>query len=556
MQTFAELLTEYMARTGISDTELARSIGVRRQTIFRWKEGLVARPRHRDDVLRCARRLRLTPEERDALLVAAGFPPEEAPIVPSPTAPVAQPPQVLPAPVVETTMPWAREPVRRRSRLRWVVFAVAVLVVGGALLAAIRWGRGPSFPVAGEGETLVVVGRFMNYAGGQQGYNVAGRVRDVLAGEIEEAGLADVRVVVWPEELPNEAAAQAAGRRSGARIVIWGEYDSGRVVARLATPGTGPGPDKPKLKELVTTPAGLTATINSDLPKEVRYLGLLTLGQLYEEDGDFDQARAVLAQALVRPPAESDALATLYFRLGYVHQKRNPPDLDQAVRFYSQAVSLEPGLVSGYNNRGIAYLRRGEAGDLGRAIEDLTQAVVGMADDASVVNNRGAAYLQRDGPGDLARAVKDFSRAVELAPDAPEAYFNRGLAYIRQGKRDLWLSDLEQALALNPDEAGVYNALCWAYALDQEPDQALSFCDKAVALDPTGFSQDSRGVVYAELGRYAEAARDFEVFLNWLRQQPTREYERYGPRREAWLDALRAGRNPFDAATLEELRRE
>jgi len=152
--------------------------------------------------------------------------------------------------------------------------------------------------------------------------------------------------------------------------------------------------------------------------------------------------------------------------------------------------------------------------------------------------------------------VKDFSRAIELAPDAPEAYFNRGLAYFRQGERDLWLSDLEQVLALNPDEAGVYNALCWAYALDREPDQALSFCDKAVALDQTGFSQDSRGIVYAELGRHADAAADFEAFLSWLRQQPAGEYARYGPKREAWIDALQAGRNPFDAATLERLRRE
>ena len=79
MATFAELLTEYVVRSGISDTELARSVGVRRQTIFRWKEGIVGRPRHRDDVLRCAQRLHLSAHEQDALLLAAGFPPEGGP---------------------------------------------------------------------------------------------------------------------------------------------------------------------------------------------------------------------------------------------------------------------------------------------------------------------------------------------------------------------------------------------------------------------------------------------------------------------------------------------
>ena len=77
MATFSELLTEYINRAGITDSELARSIGVRRQTVFRWKEGVVERPRHREDVLRCAERLRLSADERDGLLMSAGFAPED-----------------------------------------------------------------------------------------------------------------------------------------------------------------------------------------------------------------------------------------------------------------------------------------------------------------------------------------------------------------------------------------------------------------------------------------------------------------------------------------------
>ncbi len=76
MRSFGELLAEHIERTGITDAELARNIGVQRQTIFRWKEGLVARPRYREDVLRIATKLRLTPDERDELLLAGGFPPE------------------------------------------------------------------------------------------------------------------------------------------------------------------------------------------------------------------------------------------------------------------------------------------------------------------------------------------------------------------------------------------------------------------------------------------------------------------------------------------------
>ncbi|MFZ1596393.1 MAG: hypothetical protein WAW26_11090, partial [Anaerolineae bacterium] len=98
MTTFAELLTQYMVRTGVSDSEMARAIGVRRQTIFRWKEGLSERPRQRDDVLAGAAKLRLSPEETDALLLAAGFAPIAALPVASLTAPAA-PANLQPSPL-------------------------------------------------------------------------------------------------------------------------------------------------------------------------------------------------------------------------------------------------------------------------------------------------------------------------------------------------------------------------------------------------------------------------------------------------------------------------
>ena len=79
METFAEVLSSYVQRAGISDTELARTVGVSRQTIFRWREGLTGRPNNREDVLAIAEKLRLLPEERDHLLLVAGFRPEDLP---------------------------------------------------------------------------------------------------------------------------------------------------------------------------------------------------------------------------------------------------------------------------------------------------------------------------------------------------------------------------------------------------------------------------------------------------------------------------------------------
>ena len=81
MESFGQLLNQHIQRLGISDTELARAIGVSRQTIFRWREGVTGRPRRREDVLAIADKLRLTPAERDTLLLAAGFRPQAVAIV-------------------------------------------------------------------------------------------------------------------------------------------------------------------------------------------------------------------------------------------------------------------------------------------------------------------------------------------------------------------------------------------------------------------------------------------------------------------------------------------
>ena len=77
MKTFAELLTLFIRQAGITDSELARSIGLSRQTIFRWREGLTERPNKREDVTAIADKLRLTPEERNELLLAGGFRPDD-----------------------------------------------------------------------------------------------------------------------------------------------------------------------------------------------------------------------------------------------------------------------------------------------------------------------------------------------------------------------------------------------------------------------------------------------------------------------------------------------
>ena len=84
----------------------------------------------------------------------------------------------------------------------------------------------------------------------------------------------------------------------------------------------------------------------------------------------------------------------------------------------------------------------------------------------------------------------------------------------------------------------------------------MPHCDEAVRLDLTGNSHDSRGLALALLGRLEEAAKEFERFLELSNVNAPQLYAQHARTREGWIEALKRGQNPFDAQTLQGLRRE
>ena len=532
MGTFAELLTAYMARTGIGDAELARRIGISRLTLVRWKLGVTTRPRHREDVARCADLLRLTPEEKDEFLLAAGFSPgDEA----TPTAP-AEPMPAEPGPP-EPQAPGATEPPdepasegpRPQGRRLWTIAAAAILpvvILGG--LAAFWLLRDAPYPSAGEGESLIVMAPFVNYTGGQHGFNVHGRLREQIEREIAAAGLPDVRTAEWPDEIAAEEAAVAAGLQSGAKIVIWGEYDSGRVVASFTMPQSRSEPHDQRVVDLATSPSELPATINVGLAEEVRYAALLTLGQLYLDQESYHSAKLVLLRAMNEPPTDPDTLASLRFRLGRAYQGGESADLDEAIALFTQVLAVRPSSVDTYNSRALAYLDRGAEGDVELAVADLTTAAEIDPRDAATYLNRAVAYMERGSGRDVDHAIANLTRAMTLRADYAPAYVNRAGAYVQRngpGDVDRALDDLERALRIAPDLAPAYLTRGNAYlTLGGAGNLNLARQDFARAIElepdaPRGYY--NRGLVHSALGDLDSSVADLQRAQSLRPEEPS-----------------------------------
>ena len=141
-------------------------------------------------------------------------------------------------------------------------------------------------------------------------------------------------------------------------------------------------------------------------------------------------------------------------------------------------------LVGAYNNRGLAYARKG---DFDEAIEDYNQAIELNPKSAVAYQNRGNIYFDQK---DFDEAIEDYNQAIEYKtkldpPDLAGAYYNRGRIYARKANVDQAIVDLRKAIELNPkldpsDLAVAYNKRGLAYMDRDDLDKAIEDCNQAI----------------------------------------------------------------------------
>jgi tetratricopeptide (TPR) repeat protein len=231
--------------------------------------------------------------------------------------------------------------------------------------------------------------------------------------------------------------------------------------------------------------------VNGDLPQQVDFFALFTLGQLYYWERACDRALAALDQAIAAaeggPPADRpEGLAYAYFYRGNLHAVHRQ-DRPAAIADYRQALALDPRLASAAFN-------------LGQALRVWAVACRAQGDEAAAVES-------------LAQAIQAYDRAIEIDPGYPRAHGARGLAHSLLGRLDQAVADYRLELARGP-RAETYHALGLALRDLGRLDEALDALERAVARAPgDGRYYFSRGRVLARLGDEDRAIADFRSYL-------------------------------------------
>jgi tetratricopeptide (TPR) repeat protein len=220
---------------------------------------------------------------------------------------------------------------------------------------------------------------------------------------------------------------------------------------------------------------------------------------------DPEQAMAVYRQAQRRYPAD----LWLNETLALTSLRTRPPRYDEAIRFYSVALTLRPSNPYLTYVLGKALLDKGSYPE---AIAELSRAIALEPDYLDALWSRGDAYL-KTGAGD--RAFADFSRLVELQPKSALAWQFRGVARGHLGQWDMAIADYAQAIDLDPKDASSWRNRGRVHARLHERDRALADFSAALELDPkSALTWLQRGEVFVAMRQWPKAVADLDKLLD------------------------------------------
>ncbi len=166
--------------------------------------------------------------------------------------------------------------------------------------------------------------------------------------------------------------------------------------------------------------------------------------------------------------------------------------------------------------------------------------------------------------GDVKGAITKFQQARKLSSHiqvpteeevgwwAAGALVEKGEKLVKEGKVKEALAAYQEAQRLKPTwklYADSWNPLCRFGSLHGEAAAVMQACEKAVALAPkNGEFRDSRGIARALTGDKPGAIEDFQAFIK------STDSDEGKKQRQGWIDALKAGKNPFTPEEIEKLK--
>jgi len=190
----------------------------------------------------------------------------------------------------------------------------------------------------------------------------------------------------------------------------------------------------------------------------------------------------------------------------------NPPQLDDAIRYYTAAVALRPEAAQSHANLGDALAAQGR----------LDEAVAAYRDAIHLKPNNHAAHtnfvgmLQRQGRLDEAAAA--YREAIRLKPDDDLAHYYLGFVLAQQGKLDEAADAYREAIRLKTDYYPAHTHFVGVLLRQGRLDEATAACREAIRLNPD--NQIIHAILGSVLGQQGKLDEAAAVYREAIRLKP------------------------------------
>lgn len=180
------------------------------------------------------------------------------------------------------------------------------------------------------------------------------------------------------------------------------------------------------------------------------------------------------------------------WRLGHIYK-------DQETLF-RDTIAKNPQCWMAYYNMGHGYQREGRVEE---SMRYYYEALRIQPDNVDPHNNMGNMLLEQ---GRVEEAIAHFTKALRIKPDFAEAHYNLGNAFLEQGNLSQAIDHYYQSIRIEPKNEMAHNNLANALARQGRVNQAIPHYLEALRIKPR-FAQAhyNLGVILKRQGRFKEA---------------------------------------------------
>ena len=188
--------------------------------------------------------------------------------------------------------------------------------------------------------------------------------------------------------------------------------------------------------------------------------------------------------------------------------------IDQSIRHYRKALSINPYSLEAHLNLGVALAKEGR---LNKAVRQYEKALDIDPDCAEAHNDIGVVLVHK---GKIDDAIDHFRKALKIKPDYVDAEKNLNIALKAKDKIErinLSISRIKDRLKAEPGNPELYNKLGDLYRARGDLGEALEQYQKALRIRPDSIQALSNiAIVYATKGAYKKALSSLEKIIELM----------------------------------------